>query len=79
MAGLLKGNFGIAGIISVLLILLLVHCESQQSGMRPAFEKPRFIIKLKNTSLLVSEVVRDLEEPWEIAWDTSGLPRRGGT
>ncbi|MDF9799288.1 glucose/arabinose dehydrogenase/cytochrome c553 [Catalinimonas alkaloidigena] len=55
-------------IASMLLISLLTRCESPKPSERPPFEKPKFIIQLDNTRLLVSEVARDLDQPWEVAW-----------
>lgn len=55
-------------ILSVFIICLLSNCESSDQFERPSFEKPQFIIQLKKTRLLVSEVVRDLDEPWEVTW-----------
>ncbi len=52
----------------VLISFLLAHCEFQRSSERPAYEKPKFIIQLDKTWLLVSEVVRDLDQPWEVTW-----------
>ncbi|TMM56726.1 c-type cytochrome [Maribacter algarum] len=47
---------------------VFMSCESSKSEERPEFEKPKFIIQLEKTRLLVSEVVRNLDEPWEITW-----------
>lgn len=55
-------------ITAMILICLLTNCESPKPVERPSYEKPKFIIQLDNTQLLVSEVVRDLDEPWEITW-----------
>ncbi|AWV97123.1 PQQ-dependent sugar dehydrogenase [Arcticibacterium luteifluviistationis] len=55
-------------ITAVLLIALLTSCENSKSAERPSFEKPQFIIQLDETKLLVSEIERDLDEPWEITW-----------
>lgn len=50
-------------------VLLLWSCgKDPKTSERPAFEKPRFILQLNKTRLLVSELMRDLEEPWEITW-----------
>lgn len=56
------------GLCIVLSVCLLSSCHISQTVDRPSFEKPKFIIQLEDTKLLVSEVVRDLEEPWEVSW-----------
>jgi len=43
-------------------------CKIQNNCERPKHEIPKFVIQLDNTKLLVSEVVRDLDEPWEVTW-----------
>lgn len=55
-------------ITALIPICLLTNCESSKSVERPSYEKPKFIIQLDTTQLLVSEVVSDLNEPWEITW-----------
>ncbi len=55
-------------ITAVILICILTSCENSKLAERPSFEKPKCIIKLDKSRLLVSEVVRNLEEPWEISW-----------
>lgn len=55
-------------IAALFLICLLTNCESSKQDERPSFENPKFIIQLDKTRLLVSEVVRDLDEPWEVTW-----------
>ena len=56
------------GIVAMFLICLLTNCESPKLVERPSYEKPKSIIQLDTTRLLVSEVVRDLDEPWEVTW-----------
>lgn len=50
------------------IISLFTYCENSKPVDRPSYEKPKFIIQLDKTRLLVSEVIRDLDEPWEVAW-----------
>ncbi|WP_406683045.1 PQQ-dependent sugar dehydrogenase [Seonamhaeicola sp. MEBiC1930] len=54
--------------ISLLIFFILINCKNSEHIDRPYFENPKFIIQLNNTRLLVSEVLRDLDQPWEIAW-----------
>ena len=54
--------------VILLIFCILTNCESSKYVDRPSFEKPKFILQLNNTRLLVSEVLRDLDQPWEIAW-----------
>lgn len=58
------------GITAILLTCLLTNCESSKPFERPSFEKPKSIIQLDTTRLLISEVVSDLNEPWEVTWGT---------
>jgi len=46
----------------------MTSCENSKLAERPSYEKPKFIIQLDSTKLLVSEVLRNLDEPWEITW-----------
>lgn len=55
-------------ITAMMLICVLTSCENAKLAQRPSYEKPKFIIQLDSTRLLVSEVVRNLDEPWEITW-----------
>lgn len=55
-------------ITSVCILFLLTNCDSSKPSERSAFEQPKFILQLDDTRLLVSEVVRNLDEPWEITW-----------
>lgn len=68
MAGLQKRNLVGLSICMMFFLFILSSCESKSAQERPSFEKPKFIIQLEETRLLVSEVVNDLEEPWEIGW-----------
>ncbi len=68
MAGARKRVVSLLVIVTVLLTCLLTGCESQKPIERPSNEKPKFIIQLDKTRLLVSEIVRDLDEPWEVTW-----------
>ena len=43
-------------------------CKNTRGPKRPAFEKAKFILQLDETRLLVSEVMCNLDEPWEITW-----------
>lgn len=43
-------------------------CDSLEHSNRALFETPKFIIQLDSTQLLVSEIMRDLDEPWEVTW-----------
>lgn len=52
----------------VIHICSLTSCENSKLAERASYEKPKFIIQLDSTQLLVSEVVRNLDEPWEITW-----------
>lgn len=55
--------------VSIHLVLVcLVSCERAGDSRRPAYEKPQYVIQLDKTRLLVSEVVRDLDQPWEVTW-----------
>lgn len=52
----------------LILFVILTNCKNSEHIDRAPFEKPKFILQLNNTQLLVSEVVRDLDQPWEIVW-----------
>lgn len=49
-------------------IAVMTNCESTYQAKIPANEIPKSIIQLDSTRLLVSEVLRDLDEPWEVTW-----------
>ena len=50
-------------------IPVLVACKSDgQPNLSHQHETPHLILELDNTKLLVSEVTKNLDEPWEIAW-----------
>lgn len=51
-----------------LLIIGWLGCESTKKTERPSFEKTKFVLQLDKTQLLVSEVMHNLDEPWEITW-----------
>jgi len=46
----------------------MTSCDNAKLTERLPYEKPKFIIQLDSTQLLVSEVTRNLDEPWEITW-----------
>jgi len=54
--------------ILLLIFCIILSCESSKHEKRPVIEKPKLTIKLDNTQLLVSEIINDLDEPWEIIW-----------
>ena len=68
MVGTRKRDTIILSIATMFLLFLLTNCYSPKPDDRQPFEKAKLIIQLENTRLLVSEVVRDLDEPWEITW-----------
>ncbi len=53
--------------IGLCLLLCCIFCDRPQQP-NAAFEKPWLILSLDKTKLLVSEVDRDLDQPWEITW-----------
>lgn len=66
-----KAHQGVTILLSAAVLFALCalsNCGPSTVMKRGAFEKPKFIIQLENTRLLVSEVARDLEEPWEVTW-----------
>jgi len=53
------------------LILLLLSCTGMEKSKKPGeafYGTPWLILELDRSRLLVSEVAKDLDEPWEIAW-----------
>ncbi|MEO9891510.1 PQQ-dependent sugar dehydrogenase [Aurantibacter sp.] len=59
-------------IVVLCLLCLVASCNNTEPYKRPSFEKPKFIIELAETRLLVSELERDLVQPWEITWGGDG-------
>ncbi|MRI00219.1 c-type cytochrome [Kriegella sp. EG-1] len=55
-------------IVVLCLLFLYASCNNSELYRRPSFEKPQFIIELAETKLLVSELERDLVQPWEVTW-----------
>ena len=50
------------------LLFCCISCNNNQKNSNANFEIPWLILKLDSTKLLVSEVVRNLDQPWEITW-----------
>ena len=50
------------------LLFCCLSCDNQLQDSKANFEKPWLLLTLDSTKLLVSEVVQNLDQPWEITW-----------